>query len=267
MGAEYFPTNWLVYVGPKTVTLVGATWMPAMARTLSMRIRQVTRLPVTAVIDTSPDPEWSGGNAYWKDIGAKIFAVRITDELPKDTWTQRDRRARKNHPGYPILPLVAPTDVVANKFTLQHGKLRAFYLGPAHTPGDIFVYFPREQVLDAGSILKPYLGNMANADVHEYPKTLRRLRRMHLKIRTVIAGDWSAVQGPDLIEKYLGMLKVYAPRASSFSTPVIRYRSRQRRLPAGGHEQGKPALVEELIGLLSGLGGPDPCLLVEGVGI
>lgn len=72
----------------------------------------------------------------------------------------------------------------------------------AHAPGDIFVYFPREQVLDAGSILKPYRGNMADADVREYPKTLRRLQRMHLKIRTVIAGDWSAVQGPDLIEKY-----------------------------------------------------------------
>ena len=207
---EYFPTNWLVYVGPKTVTVVGATWTPAMARTLSMRIRQVTRLPITAVVDTSPDPEWSGGNAYWKDIGAKIFAVRITDELLKDSWTQRDRRSRKNHPGYPILPLIAPTEVVATHFTLQHGNLRAFYLGPTHTPGDIFVYFPREQVLDAGSILKPYLGNMANADVREYPKTLRRLQRMHLKIRTVVAGHWSAVQNPDLIEKYLGMLKLYA---------------------------------------------------------
>lgn len=60
----------------------------------------------------------------------KIFAVRITDELLKDTWTQRDRSAHKSHPGYPILPLTAPTEVVANQFTLQHGNLRAFYLGP-----------------------------------------------------------------------------------------------------------------------------------------
>jgi hypothetical protein len=66
--AEYFPTNWLVYVGPKTVTVVAATWTPAMARTLSMRIRQVTRLPITAVIDTSPDPEWSGGNTDADDV-------------------------------------------------------------------------------------------------------------------------------------------------------------------------------------------------------
>jgi metallo-beta-lactamase class B len=101
--AEYFPTNWLVYVGPKTVTVVGATWTPAMARTLSMRIRQVTRVPITAVIDTSPDPEWSGGNAYWKDIGAKIFAVRITDELLKDTIPAiRSCRSSRQRRSFPI---------------------------------------------------------------------------------------------------------------------------------------------------------------------
>lgn len=210
--AEYFPTNWLVYVGPKTVTVIGATWTPTMAGTLAGRIRQVTRLPITAVIDTSPDPEWSGGNAYWKDIGAKIFAVRATDELLRSTWSERSRRASKNHPGYPLLPLVAPTNVVPDQFELQNGDVRAFYLGPSHTPGDIFVYFPREQVLDAGSILKPFLGNMADADIQAYPKTLHRLQRMHLKIRTVIAGHWSAVHGPNLIVKYLSMVEAYAKR-------------------------------------------------------
>ena len=75
--AGYFPTNWLVYLGPKTVTVVGATWTPAMARTLSRCIRQVTRLPITAVIDTSPDPEWAGGNAYWKDTGALARTIPV----------------------------------------------------------------------------------------------------------------------------------------------------------------------------------------------
>lgn len=212
--AEYFPTNWLVYVGSKTVTVIGATWTPTMAGVLATHIRRVTRLPITAVIDTSPDPEWSGGNAYWKGIGAKIFAVRVTDELLRSTWSERARRAHRNHPGYPIVPLVAPTEVVPTHFELQNGDVRAFYLGPSHTPGDIFVYFPREQVLDAGSILKPFLGNMADADVRAYPKTLHRLQRMHLKIRTVIAGHWSAVHGPDLIGKYLSMLEEYAQRHS-----------------------------------------------------
>ena len=208
--AEYFPTNWVAYVGSNAVTVVGATWTPATARALSLQIRRVTPLPIATVIDISPDPEWSGGNAYWKQIGAKIIAVRITDKLLKNTWQKRNQRARDNHSGYPMLPLTAPTEVVANQFTLERGDIQGFYLGPTHTSGDIFVYFPREQVLDAGSILKPRLGNLADADLRAYPKTLRKLQQMHLKIRTVVAGHWSAVHGPDLIQRYVRMLKEHA---------------------------------------------------------
>jgi metallo-beta-lactamase class B len=204
---HYDTTNSLVYIGPRSVTVIGATWTPATAGELAIQIRRVTRLPITAVIDTSPDPEWSGGNAYWKVVGARIFAVRATDNLLKSTWGERDQRAHRNHPGYPALPLVMPTDVLPNHFELQHGNLWGFYLGPTHTAGDIFVYFPREQVLDAGSILKPHLGNLADANVRAYRGTLHTLQRMHLKIRTVIAGHWSAVHGPELIEGYLNMLE------------------------------------------------------------
>lgn len=208
--SHYVGTNSLVYVGPKSVTVVGATWTPETARELAADIKRVTGRPISAVIDTSPDPEWSGGNAYWKGIGARIFALKATDDLLKSTWAERDRRARKNNPGYPVLPLVPPTNVLPDHFELQNGDLRAFYLGPTHTAGDIFVYFPREQVLDAGSILKPHLGNLADADLHAYPITLHRLQRMHLRIRTIIAGHWSAVHGPALIDQYLRMLQEHS---------------------------------------------------------
>jgi len=70
----------------------------------------------------------------------------------------------------------------------------------------VFVYFPKEKVLDAGSILKPFLGNMAKANVAEYPNTLQKLQGLHLDIRMVIAGHWSAVHGPDIIDRYLDLV-------------------------------------------------------------
>ncbi len=215
--SDYDATNSLVYIGTESVTVVGATWTPDTARALARQIGRVTTRPVTAVIDTSPDPEWSGGNAYWKSVGAKIFAVSATDDLLERTWSERNVRASRNHPGYPSLPLAAPTDVFADHFQLQNGDLRAFYLGPSHTRGDIFVYFPRERVLDAGSILKPHLGNLADADLAAYPVTLHRLQGMHLKIRTIIAGHWSAVHGPGLIDQYLRMLQQRGPRVGPHS--------------------------------------------------
>lgn len=218
---HYVGTNSLVYVGAQSVTVIGATWTPETARELAVLIERVTRRPITAVIDTSPDPEWSGGNAYWKGIGARVLAVRATADLLRTTWAERDRRARKFHPGYPVLPLVAPTDVFPNRFDLQNGDLRAFYLGPSHTAGDIFVYFPREQILDAGSILKPHLGNLADADLGAYPTTLHRLQAMHLRIRTIIAGHWSAVQGPGLIDRYLRMLQQHSRAIPSPGSATI----------------------------------------------
>ena len=232
--ADYTTTNSLVYVGAESVTVVGATWTPQTARELAAQIRRVTSRPITAVIDTSPDPEWSGGNAYWKAHGAEILAVKATDDLLEATWSERDLRARRNQPGYPSLPLVAPTNVFPDHFELQNGDLRAFFLGPSHTPGDIFVYFPREQVLDAGSILKPYLGNLADADLRAYPNTLHRLQRLHLRIRMIIAGHWSAVHGPGLIDQYLRMLQeLHERQGQSGSAPEAQGRSLIQGPPAG----------------------------------
>lgn len=205
--SDFVTTNSLVYFGPKSITVIGATWTPETARELAEIIQRRSNLPITEVIDPSPDPEWSGGNAYWRSIGARILAVRATFDLLRRTWSVRNRWARRNFPGYPILPLVLQTSVYPDHFELQDGAVRAFYLGPTHTAGDIFVYFPHQRVLDAGSILKEQLGNLADADMHEYPRTLHRLQAMHLPIRIIISGHWSAVHGPDLIERYLRLLR------------------------------------------------------------
>jgi metallo-beta-lactamase class B len=200
-------TNSLVYLGLSQVTVVGASWTPETAKLVADQIKQITPLPITEVIDTSPDPEWSGGNGYWERIGAKVLAIDITARLLQNTWRTTVADFRQAHPSYPDEPPVLPTEVHSGDFQLQDGNIRCFYLGPSHTPGDIFVYFPKERVLDAGSILKEHLGNMAKADVKAYPRTLRRLEALHLDTNMIVSGHWSAVHGPDLIEHYLELLR------------------------------------------------------------
>jgi len=208
--SHYVATNSLVYVGPSSVTVIGATWTPETAQILASRIRTLTSLPIREVIDTSPDPEWSGGNAYWKRIGAKIVAIKVTYDFLQRHWAEAVAAVQRNNPSYPNLPLVLPTVSYTGDFRLQQGRILAFYLGPSHTAADIFVYFPKEKLLDAGSILKENLGNMARADVEEYPNTLRKLKTLNLPIDTIISGHWSAVHGPELIDHYLELLKLNA---------------------------------------------------------
>ena len=130
----------------------------------------------------------------------------------KSDWAEIVAFTRKGLPEYPDLPLVLPNVVHDGDFTLQEGKLRAFYAGPAHTPDGIFVYFPDEQVLYGNCILKEKLGNLSFADVKAYPQTLERLKAMKLPIKTVVGGHDSPLHGPELIDHYEALIKA-APQS------------------------------------------------------
>jgi metallo-beta-lactamase class B len=111
-------TNSLVYVGRSQVTVIGASWTPETAKLVANQIKQITPLPITEVIDTSPDPEWSGGNGYWKRMGAKILAIEITARLLQNTWETTVADFRQGHPSYPDEPPVLPTEVHSGDFQL-----------------------------------------------------------------------------------------------------------------------------------------------------
>jgi metallo-beta-lactamase class B len=84
--------------------------------------------------------------------------------------------------------------------------MEAIYLGASHTPDGIFVFFPKEKVLYGNCILKEQLGNLDFADLTEYPKTLQKLKQLNLGFTTIVAGHWSPIHGPELIDQYLALL-------------------------------------------------------------
>jgi metallo-beta-lactamase class B len=203
----YAKENSVVYVGPESVTVIGATWTPETAELLATEIRKITTRPVSNVVYTNYHPDRAGGNAYWKGIGAQIVATQKTYDLMKSDWTKVVDWTRSGIPSYPRLPLVLPTKTYSGDFGLQDGHVRAIYLGPSHTPDGIFVYFPVEKVLYGGCILKEQIGNLAFADLAEYPKTLHRLQGLKLDIKIIVAGHYSALHGPELIQQYLDLLQ------------------------------------------------------------
>lgn len=209
---HYAKTNSLIYIGPSSVTLIGATWTMQTAATLARKIRKITAKPVTEVVNPSDNPEYAGGNGYWKQAGAQIISTRLTYRVMKQDWVKVGNFVRSYFPDYPHVSLVLPTVVHQGNFELQNGHIRAMYLGPSHTADDIFVYFPTEKVLYAGSILKKHIGNLAFANLGEYRKTLHKLQSLHLDIRWIISGHWSAVHGPGLIDHYLKLLETHSQR-------------------------------------------------------
>jgi metallo-beta-lactamase class B len=208
--SHFAKTNRAIYVGAASVTVIGVGWSPDIAESLAQEARKVTDKPIKEVILPDPDPEYTGGSAYWKRIGATITSTELTDEVLKRDWDKTGEFTRKYFSNYPRLLLVLPTKSHKNDFTLENGAIHGFHLGPSHNEDDIFVYFPKEKVLYAGSILKERLGNLAFANIEEYPKTLAKLRHLGLQIDKIISGHWSAVHGPDLIDRYLAMLQEHS---------------------------------------------------------
>jgi len=202
----YLKENSMVYVGDSSVTVIGATWTPETARLLADEIGKITPKPITEVIDTNYHPDRAGGNAYFRNIGAKIVSTNMTNDLLKVHWTEMVRYVQKGFPSYPTLPLVAADKTFAGNFELQDGGVRAIYLGPSHTPDGIFVFFPKEKALYGNCILKEQLGNLDFADLTEYAKTLQKLKQLNLGFTTIVAGHWSPLHGPELIDQYLQLL-------------------------------------------------------------
>ncbi|HZP60730.1 MAG TPA: subclass B2 metallo-beta-lactamase [Opitutaceae bacterium] len=210
----YSKENSVVYVGPEQVTVIGATWTPETARLLAEEIRKVTDKPIREVINTNYHPDRAGGNAYWKSIGCSIVSTQLTHDLLKRDWASMVEWTRRSIPSYPRVEPVLPTLIFPGDFELQDGRIKAFFLGPSHTPDGIFVYFPVEKVLYGGCILKEQLGNLTFANLEEYPLTLQKLKRRNLDIKTIVAGHGSARHGPELIDRYLELLKNNSDRAN-----------------------------------------------------
>ena len=199
--------NGAVYVGRKFVTVIGATFTPESGRLLAAEIAKVTSKPIGEVVDTNDNLDRAGGNAYFRSIGAHIVATQLTRDLLKRDWAQMVASARARLPDYPGGPVVLPDETYAGDFDLQDGRIKGFYLGPSHAPDDIFIYFPEEKVLYGGCILKEQLGNLALANLDEYPRTLRKLKALNLGYTTIIAGHWSPIHGPELVDRYLHLLE------------------------------------------------------------
>ncbi len=205
----YAAENSVVYVGPESVTVVGATWTPETARLLAAEIRKVTAKPIREVVVPDYHPDRAGGSAYFRSIGAKVVSRRQTVELLKQRWDQAVREVRAGQASYPALAAAPPDTVHEGDYELQGGRVRALYTGPAHTPDGIFVYFPEERVLYGNCILKEQLGNLDSADLVEYPRTLLKLKAMKLGYTAIIAGHFSPVHGPELLDRFLEMLAAH----------------------------------------------------------
>ena len=152
---------------------------PGRAKELIESMPQVSPKPVRYVFDTHAHGDHAYGNSTWTKAGATTIAFAgVKSEM--DRWEpsrwqtlgekRDDVRATGEH------DVERPKKIIdGDKFVLNDGQREVdfLFLGWGHTPGDGFVWLPKERVLATGdAAVNGPRNKLADASIANWPKVL-----------------------------------------------------------------------------------------------
>ncbi|QIP11659.1 subclass B1 metallo-beta-lactamase [Spirosoma aureum] len=174
-----FPSNGLVIETKKGVVLVDTPWDTLQTRQLLDWISTNLKRPVLLAIITHAHDDRLAGTELLRRQGTRVICTPLTARLAK----------AKNHP--------VPDAILPNDTTLYIGGVRieTYFPGPGHSPDNIVVWLPKQKLLFGGCLVKSVeasgLGNIADADLSEWPATIRRVHERFPKIDLLVPGHQS----------------------------------------------------------------------------
>jgi len=126
------------------------------AKSIHAAIRKVTKQPVKVLINTGgQDHRWLG-NGYFKAQGAEIIAAAaaVEDMNARGAMQMEGLKGELKEKLAGTEP-VLPTRTFEKEMALKLGgrDIRLLHFQPAHTPGDLVVWLPKEGVAFAGDIV------------------------------------------------------------------------------------------------------------------
>ncbi len=88
---------------------------------------------------------------------------------------------------------LSPTNTFSDSMMVSIGNepVKAFYFGEAHTSDNIVLWLPNEHILFGGCMIKSLgsgKGNLADANVEEWSKTVQKVKNYFRDIKLVIPG-------------------------------------------------------------------------------
>jgi cyclase len=133
------------------------TGPPAMTDAIVAELHKLTNKPVRYVIDTSSDPDHTGGNAAFsqlsgsRETGGNGNGPRAAEV---NIYSQDNVLTRLSALGSHVPSLGLPTLTFdrLKEFTFNGEAVQIFSEAPAHTDGDSIVYFRGSDVISAGEI-------------------------------------------------------------------------------------------------------------------
>ena len=174
-GAPY-PANGLLLVSGDSSVLVDPGWTPEQTKAFLAFAKERLGRPVKKAVITHWHEDRAAGIAVLREAKIETIALDLTAQA----------LARKSRP--------VPEHLLTQAQLPYSDTMgfEIFYPGPGHTADNIVVYLPKQKILDGGCFLKSAnvtgLGNIEDADVKAWPKSLQNLADRYPEAKVVIPG-------------------------------------------------------------------------------
>jgi glyoxylase-like metal-dependent hydrolase (beta-lactamase superfamily II) len=139
-----FDNNIVVSVGDDGIVMVD-TGVAEAAKPLLAALRRLSGKPIRFVIDTHAHSDHSGGNPFFQKLAPVISSGNVRQRLTTGNEKTRDK---------PMTAEGLPVVTFEGEMTLHLNgeEIRLLRLPPAHTDGDVVVFFRKANVVAMGDV-------------------------------------------------------------------------------------------------------------------
>ena len=180
--AEGDPNSGII-IGDESVMVIDAQATPTLARQVIEKVRSVTDKPISHLVLSHYHAVRVLGASEYKanNIIMSSKARSMVLERGQEDWDSEFDRFPRLFKGHQEIPgLTWPTIIFENKMSVFLGKRRIdlYFLGRAHTAGDIVIHVPESNVLFTGDIVE-YKSACYCGDAHlqDWPATLKNIAK------------------------------------------------------------------------------------------
>ena len=208
--AEGDPNSGII-VGDDSVMFIEAQATPTLARQVIQKVRSVTDKPISHLVLSHYHAVRVLGAAEYKagNIIMSSKARSMVVERGQEDWDSEFDRFPRLFKGHEeISGLTWPTTTFDKKMSLFLGKRRVdlYFLGRAHTAGDIVIHVPDSNVLFTGDIVE-YKSACYCGDAHlqDWPLTLKKIAKFQAV--SLVPGRGDALTDPRQIDDAIELTK------------------------------------------------------------
>ena len=181
-----FSCNGLIVIEDGNAIIFDTPVSDSIAKELIRFVRKKLNCKIKAVIVNHFHEDCLGSLNVFHQKGIPSFANRLTQKMA----TQNQETS----------PTIGFNDSLVIELEDQFIENR--FLGKAHSPDNIISYIPKDKILFGGCMIKSMnasKGNLSDASVEEWPKTVQRIKTLYPDIKYVVPGH-GEVGGTELLD-------------------------------------------------------------------